>query len=63
VLTSPVRRDERGASATEYGLLAVAIAALIVVIVFTLGDQVVSLFQDTCDEIDGKASTATSCTS
>lgn len=63
MLPSPAPLDERGASATEYGLLAVAIAALIVIIVFTLGEQVVSLFKDTCDEIDAKASTATSCTS
>lgn len=56
-------RDERGASATEYGLLVVAIAALIVIIVFALGDQVVELFTDTCDEIDGQTSTATSCPS
>ena len=32
-------RDERGASATEYGLLVVAIAALIVIIVFALGGR------------------------
>ncbi len=50
-----------GASATEYGLLVVAIAALIVVIVFALGDQVVSLFQQTCDEIDGQASATAEC--
>ncbi|MEI5673697.1 MULTISPECIES: Flp family type IVb pilin [unclassified Nocardioides] len=45
------RRDERGASAVEYGLLVAGIAALIVTIVFLLGDQVQGAFQDTCDEM------------
>lgn len=59
--STTVTRSEAGASATEYGLLVVAIAALIVVIVFALGDQVVSLFQQTCDEIDGQASATAEC--
>ena len=31
------RKDEKGASAVEYGLLVAAIAAIIVIIVFALG--------------------------
>ena len=33
-------RDERGASAVEYGLLIAGIAALIVVVVFAFGDNI-----------------------
>ena len=47
------RADERGASAVEYGLLVAGIAALIVTIVFLLGDQVTGAFDDTCDTIAG----------
>jgi pilus assembly protein Flp/PilA len=57
------RRDEVGASAVEYGLLVVAIAALIVIIVFALGGVVKDLFGKTCDNVRAKASTTTTCTS
>jgi pilus assembly protein Flp/PilA len=49
-LPSP-QRDERGASAVEYGLLIAGIAALIVAMVFIFGAGVNSLFDDTCDSI------------
>lgn len=52
---------ETGASATEYGLLVVAIAALIVVVVFALGGAVSDMFSGSCDTIKGKASTTSSC--
>jgi pilus assembly protein Flp/PilA len=48
---------ERGASATEYGLLAAAIAAVLVVIVYALGGVVSDLFTDSCEEIDRSART------
>lgn len=58
------RRSEEGASAVEYGLLVAAIAALIVLIVFSLGGIVKETFSDTCDGIKGKAANmAASCTS
>jgi pilus assembly protein Flp/PilA len=57
------RRDEDGASAVEYGLLVVAIAALIVIIVFALGGVVKDLFSKTCDNVQAKAATTTTCTS
>ncbi|MCH1868219.1 Flp family type IVb pilin [Nocardioides sp. CFH 31398] len=44
-------RDERGASAVEYGLLVAGIAAVIVAIVFVLGDTITSAFSDTCTEV------------
>jgi len=46
-----IARDERGASAVEYGLLIAGIAALIVAIVFVFGGAVNALFDDTCDSI------------
>jgi pilus assembly protein Flp/PilA len=60
-LSTTAAQDERGASATEYGLLAVAIAAVIVVIVFSLGGIVRDLFSNACDEIDSQAATSASC--
>ncbi|ABL82623.1 MULTISPECIES: Flp family type IVb pilin [unclassified Nocardioides] len=48
------RMDERGASAVEYGLLIGGIAAVIVVLVFALGDQVKELFTDTCTSVEAK---------
>ena len=57
-----IRKDEKGASAVEYGLLVAAIAAIIVVIVFALGGIVKEVFQDTCDTIKSKgASIAATC--
>jgi pilus assembly protein Flp/PilA len=50
------RKDEKGASAVEYGLLVAAIAALIVVIVFALGGVVKEVFEDTCGTITSEAS-------
>ena len=54
-------RDEAGASAVEYGLLAVAIAALIVIIVFALGGVVKDLFDKTCNSIQASAETDAGC--
>ena len=45
-------RDERGASAVEYGLMVAGIAAVIVGAVFVLGQGVLNdLFTDTCNSI------------
>jgi pilus assembly protein Flp/PilA len=55
------RKDEKGASAVEYGLLVAAIAALIVIIVFALGGVVKDVFQNTCDTIASEASSSQSC--
>jgi pilus assembly protein Flp/PilA len=56
------RKDEKGASAVEYGLLVAAIAALIVVIVFALGGVVKNVFSKTCTAVaSGAAVSATSC--
>ncbi len=49
------KREERGASAVEYGLLIAGIAALIVVAVFALGPVIRDAFDDTCDAVAGGA--------
>jgi len=47
------RGGEDGASGVEYGLLVAAIAAIIIVVVFTLGRWVLDAFMDTCSSMDG----------
>ncbi|MFK7840515.1 MAG: Flp family type IVb pilin [Bdellovibrionales bacterium] len=43
-------RDDEGATAIEYGLMAAAIALGIVALVFTLGDRIEGTFQGIDDE-------------
>lgn len=43
-LTRPVRRDDRGASAVEYGLLVFLIALIIIAAVTLLGKNLSSMF-------------------
>ncbi len=45
-------RSEEGATAIEYGLIAAGIAVAISIVVFTLGDEITSLFQEVEDKID-----------
>ena len=54
-------RDERGASAVEYGLLIAGIAALIVVIVFAFGGVISDIFSETCSDVQSGARTTASC--
>jgi len=54
-------KDEDGASAVEYGLLVAAIAALIVIVVFALGGIIKDVFKNTCDDIDSRTTTTTTC--
>ena len=51
-------KNQKGASAVEYGLLVAAIAAVIVLIVFALGKVVAGSFSETCSAIGG----ASACT-
>ena len=44
-------RDDEGATAVEYGLMVAAIAALIVLVVFLLGQYVWGAFSKTCSSI------------
>jgi Flp pilus assembly pilin Flp len=54
-------RNEAGASSVEYGLLAVAIAGLIVIIVFALGRVTAGTYKTTCDNLKGQISTTQTC--
>jgi pilus assembly protein Flp/PilA len=56
------RTDERGASSVEYGLIAVAIAALVVGVVFAFGGATRSLFSASCDTIEATVQTGSDCT-
>ena len=44
-------RNDDGASAVEYGLLLAAVAAVIMLVVFTVGVFTGHMFNDTCDNI------------
>ena len=44
-------RDERGATAVEYGLLLTGIAALLALVVYAFGDNVTDLFTNTCETV------------
>lgn len=44
-----IRRDDTGATAVEYALVAGLIAIAVVVAVAAVGDEVVLLFQDVAD--------------
>ena len=46
-------RDE-GASAVEYGLIVVAIASVIVAVVFVIGGYVQGHFQGTCSALEAE---------
>jgi pilus assembly protein Flp/PilA len=53
------RRDERGASAVEYGLLVGLIAVAIVAAVLLLGTQLDALFDKITDALKGPAAATT----
>lgn len=44
-------REDEGASSVEYGLLVVAIAAVIVLVVFALGTWVKGTYRVTCNSL------------
>ena len=46
LLAQPLTRDDRGATAVEYGLIVALIAAVIIATVLLLGQQVNNAFQD-----------------
>jgi pilus assembly protein Flp/PilA len=53
------RRDERGASAVEYGLLITGIAALIAIVVFAFGGMLSDVYKATCDSVGTSAGAGT----
>jgi Flp pilus assembly pilin Flp len=52
-------RDDGGASAVEYSLIAVAIAAIIATVVFVIGGYVKGDFQGACDNLDSVGASTT----
>ena len=48
-----LRRDEKGATAVEYGLMVGLIAVVIIVAVSTLGGQLNDLFTSISDQLPG----------
>ena len=51
-------RDDRGAAAVEYGLLAAAIAAVILLTVFYLGGYVEGSFMSACSAWKSESATS-----
>ncbi len=52
------RRDDRGASAVEYGLLIAGIAGIIFAVIFVFGGGVDGLLVGSCDTINQEISSA-----
>ena len=50
-------RTERGATAVEYGLLIVGIAAVVVIVIVALGGNVFGLFDDSCSSLAEQSGT------
>ena len=50
---SALRRDEKGATAIEYGLIATLIAVAIIAIVTTVGGDLVATFTDVSTGLGG----------
>lgn len=50
-------KQEDGASAVEYGLIAVAVAAVLVAVVVVLGGYVKGSFSDACSNLDAEGVT------
>jgi pilus assembly protein Flp/PilA len=44
-------RNEEGATAVEYGIMVAAIAAVIIAVVFTIGERVNEAFEDVDTEL------------
>jgi Flp pilus assembly pilin Flp len=53
--------DETGASAVEYSLIVVAIAAIVVAIVFAVGHLTEDNFGATCSELDSQMTVSATC--
>lgn len=59
-LSVRLRRDEKGATAVEYGIMVALIAVVIIVAVTTLGGQLNTMFETvSCQLKGGTMSTAT----
>lgn len=54
-LVSAFAKNEDGATAIEYGLIAAGISVAISVVVFTIGDDLVATFDTVEDALEGAA--------
>jgi pilus assembly protein Flp/PilA len=54
-----VRRDEKGATAVEYGIMVALIAVVIIVAVTLLGGNLTAMFNDVACKMQGKVYSAT----
>lgn len=54
-------RDERGASAVEYGLLVAGIAVVILSAVFLFGNRASDMFANNCNSLASQMNGSTSC--
>jgi len=61
VVCAPVVRRESGASAVEYALIVVAIAAVVVAAAVALGSITTSMFSDSCSALDSHVSATADC--
>lgn len=52
---------DQGAAAAEHALLLAAIAAVLVVVLFSLGDTVADVFQGSCESVKREAAPASTC--
>jgi pilus assembly protein Flp/PilA len=59
--THTASRDERGASAVEYGLLIAGVAAMIVLLIIAFTGSVTDLFGNSCDSIGSAAGNGANC--
>lgn len=57
-LSARLRRDEKGATAVEYGLMVSLIAVAIVLAVTFLGGQIATMFQSAACGVQGKTYSA-----
>jgi pilus assembly protein Flp/PilA len=57
-LAARVRRDQRGATAVEYGIMVALIAVVIIVAVSLLGNNLTSTFNDVACKVQGKTYSA-----
>lgn len=51
-LAEPVRRDDRGATAVEYGLMVALIAVVIIAAVTLLGTNLIAIFTNAANAIN-----------
>jgi pilus assembly protein Flp/PilA len=57
-LATRLRREEKGATAVEYGIMVGLIAVVIIAVVVILGPQLAAMFQGVSDQLPAAPTTA-----